>query len=105
MKLFLRNCIKAFRDEEQKDRAGAQGTVPVILMVSGFAIVALLVTMWIGNSIAWQAHLSTRCIAQQDGFESINGNPGSKCIGSESVDYKGRDVINKQINATKGERF
>ena len=106
MNVFLRNCIEAFRDDEPKDRAAAQGTVPAILLISGFAVVAVLVTMWIGNSIAWQANLQARCISQMDGFNSFNGNPNAKCIGAEDgVEYKGRNILNNQINATKGERF
>lgn len=104
MKLFLSNCIEAFRDTEHKDKAAAQGTVPVVLITAGFAVVAVLIVMWIGNTIAWQAHLQARCIAQTEGFETTNGNPGTKCIGT-SDQLKGPEIIDKQINETKGGRF
>jgi hypothetical protein len=101
---FFKNIQEGFSSTEEKDLAAAQGTVPTILMIAGFAVVAILAVTWIGNSIAWQAHLQARCISQQEGFETTNGSPGKKCIGADTT-YSGPVTIEKQINNTKGGRF
>jgi hypothetical protein len=101
---FFKNIKEGFSSNDQKDRAAAQGTVPVILLIAGFAVVATLAVTWIGNSVAWQAHLQARCISQQDGFNSFNGEPNAKCIGAD-VTYQGPKTLDNQINNTKGGRF
>lgn len=102
MSKFLRNIKQALKESSSSDRA--EGLVPTLLIVAAFAVVAVLTVMWIGNAVVWQAHLQTRCITQQEGFETTNGNPGTKCIGLNNY-MKGPEVLKNQINDTKGGRF
>jgi hypothetical protein len=38
---FFKNIQEGFSSTEEKDLAAAQGTVPTILMIAGFAVVAI----------------------------------------------------------------
>lgn len=104
MKPFVENCKNAFSDDEHPDLGSSQGVVPLVLIIAGFAVVSILVVTWIGNSIAWRAHLEARCISEQEGFSILDGTPDNKCIGADA-DYRGDDIIANQINNTKGGRF
>lgn len=108
MSLFISNCRDAFRDNESKDKASAQGTVPVILIIAGFAVVAILAVTWIGNSIAGQAHLvATYCISQAQDITGSTGGASqattNKCTGNQVTDLSSRQAA--RIEETKGGRF
>jgi len=96
LRLFINNVAYAFSTTRHLDRA-AQGLAPTILILAGFAVIAILVVGWIGNSIAYQAATEASCID-----DTSNGSPSDKCLG---LDSDGANVINNQINSQKGQRF
>jgi hypothetical protein len=58
---FFNNIFEAFTSNEAKDSGRL---VETILLISGFAIVAIAVVAWIGNAIAAQGANVATCVTQ-----------------------------------------
>lgn len=72
---FTNNIKDAFgASSEEQDR----GTlVETVLLIAGFAVVAILVVTWIGNAIAGQAADVAECIS---GANSFAGSDAAQAI-------------------------
>ncbi len=93
---FISNIRGAFGSVDAADRGSL---VETVLLIAGFAVVAILVVTWIGNAIAGQAANVSNCIA------SANSSNGSS-LNSTCTDNKGlSNTISGQVNNTKGGRF
>jgi hypothetical protein len=105
LKQFKKNVVDAFGDESSNDR-GAM--VETVLLIAGFAVVAILAVTWIGNAIAGQAHLmATYCISQVNEVTGDTGNVSQatmdKCTGNEVTSLSLQQ--SKKIMQTNGGRF
>ena len=65
---FIKNIKDAFSaSSDEQDR----GTlVETVLLIAGFAVVAILVVTWIGNAIAGQAADVANCISSANSYTS-----------------------------------
>lgn len=93
---FLENIKGAFASSETADRGSL---VETVLLIAGFAVVAILVVTWIGNAIAGQAANVAGCIAGANTQDSNTVN--STCTDNKGLSNK----ISNQINTQKGQRF
>lgn len=93
---FINNIKGAFASDEAADRGSL---VETVLLIAGFAVVAILVVTWIGNAIAGQAANVSACIANANASNVSTTN-------STCTDNKGLSTnIATQVNSTKGGRF
>lgn len=94
---FINNIKGAFASDENTDR----GTlVETVLLIAGFAVVAILVVTWIGGAIAGQAANVAGCIASANQSNTADAN--TAC----STDTHGvKNSVEAQINSQKGTRF
>lgn len=105
LKQFALNVVNAFSDDRPQDSGRL---VETVLIIAGFAVVAILAVTWIGNSIAGQAHLvASYCISQA---QDITGNTGgasqatmNKCTGNQVTDLSSKQA--NYIMETNGGRF
>jgi len=94
---FITNIKSAFASDESADRGSL---VETVLLIAGFAVVAILVVTWIGNAIAGQAANVSNCIASANGS---NVNAVNTSCTSDTRNVK--NTVNNTINSQKGERF
>lgn len=94
---FINNIKGAFASDEAADRGSL---VETVLLIAGFAVVAILVVTWIGNAIAGQAANVATCIA---GSNSGTVNATASTCSSDTQGVKNK-VANNIANQ-KGERF
>lgn len=94
---FINNIKGAFASDEAADRGSL---VETVLLIAGFAVVAILVVTWIGNAIAGQAANVSNCIAGANGASSNTVN--ATCT-SDTVGVK--NSINNQISSGRSGRF
>lgn len=93
---YLENIKGAFASNETADQGSL---VETVLLIAGFAVVAILVVTWIGNAIAGQAANVAGCIA---GANSSTANT----LNATCTDNKGlSNTIANQVANTKGGRF
>lgn len=91
--------------ENIKGTFGAESTergslVETVLLIAGFAIVAILVISWVGGAIAGQAANVSNCIAGANGQDI---NAARTACTNDTVNIK--DNITARINSEKGGRF
>lgn len=104
-KQFINNVVDAFTDKSSRDSGRL---VETVLIIAGFAVVAILAVTWIGNSIAGQTYLMARyCIGQSnDIIADTNGASAvtkQKCTGNQVTDLSIRQA--ESIKETNGGRF
>jgi hypothetical protein len=105
LKPFNQNIVSAFKDNSSRDSGRM---VETILLIAGFAVVAILAVTWIGNAIAGQTYLMARyCIVQSnDIIADTNGATSvtkQKCTGNQVTDLSIRQ--SSSIMETNGGRF
>lgn len=93
---FINNIKGAFASDEAADRGSL---VETVLLIAGFAVVAILVVTWIGNAIAGQAANVSSCIANANASNAASTN--STCTNNNGLSTN----IASQVNNTKGGRF
>lgn len=93
---FIKNIKGAFA-AEASDRGDL---VQTVLIIAGFAVVAILVVTWIGNAIAGQAANVASCIANANHGGTVN--LPSSC---HSDTYNVKNSVEGQIHDQKGGRF
>lgn len=93
---FINNIKGAFASDEAADRGSL---VETVLIIAGFAVVAILVVTWIGNAIAGQAANVSACIANANASNISSTN--STCTNNNGLS----NTISSQVNNTKGGRF
>jgi hypothetical protein len=73
---FIKNIKDAFAaSSDEQDR----GTlVETVLLVAGFAVVAILVVTWLGNAIAGSAADAANCISSSNTFSSSSAEANCK---------------------------
>lgn len=92
---FINNIQAAF------GQTNDTGTlVETILLIAGFAIVAILVVTWIGGAIAGQAANISNCIAGANGSDIEVASAGC----TEDT-YNVKIATNTTIDENKGGRF
>lgn len=94
---FINNIKGAFASDEAADRGSL---VETVLLIAGFAVVAILVVTWIGNAIAGQAANVSSCIANANASNASSTN--STCT---SDTYGVKSATNATITNQKGGRF
>lgn len=94
---FINNIKGAFASDEAADRGSL---VETVLLIAGFAVVAILVVTWIGNAIAGQAANVSACIAGANVSNVASAN--SKCTADT---YNVSNSVNGTITNQKGGRF
>jgi hypothetical protein len=94
---FINNIKGAFASDESADRGSL---VETVLLIAGFAVVAILVVTWIGNAIAGQAANVSSCIANANA--STVSSTNTTCT-SDTYGVKGS--VSNTINTQKGGRF
>ena len=94
---FINNIKGAFASDEAVDRGSL---VETVLLIAGFAVVAILVVTWIGNAIAGQAANVSACIANANSQNASSTN--STCT---SDTYGVKSATNATITNQKGGRF
>lgn len=94
---FINNIKGAFASTELPDRGSL---VEVILIISGFAVVAILVVSWIGSAIAGQAANTSACIANANASQASDLN--DTCT---SDTYNVKSGVSNTISEEKGNRF
>ena len=87
---FFKNISGAFASDASADRGS---TVETVLLIAGFAVIAILVVSWIGGAIAGQAANTAACIAS-----------GSTTTCASDT-YGVSNTVSSNINAQKGGRF
>lgn len=93
---FINNIQGAFASDENTDR----GTlVETVLLIAGFAIVAILVVTWIGGAIAGQAANVAGCIASANGSVTDANEACTTDVNNVKTN------VNATINNQKGGRF
>ena len=96
--LFTKNIKDAFASKESADRGSL---VETVLLIAGFAIVAILAVTWIGNSIAGASANVATCVA---GANQANVKRASDLCGR--VDIAGvSQATASQINDGRDGRF
>lgn len=105
LKQFALNVVNAFSDDSPQDSGRL---VETVLIIAGFAVVAILAVTWIGNSIAGQTHLmATYCIGQAQDITANTGRSSQatmdKCTGNQVTDLSIRQ--SEKIMETNGGRF
>lgn len=94
---FINNIKGAFASDESADRGSL---VETVLIIAGFAVVAILVVTWIGNAIAGQAANVSGCIASANSSNTNNLN--TAC----TTDVNNvKNSVSNTVNAQKGGRF
>ena len=68
---FINNIKGAFASNDSADRGSL---VETVLLIAGFAVVAILVVTWIGNAVAGQAANVATCIAGANQSNSSAAN-------------------------------
>ncbi len=94
---FINNIQGAFASSEASDRGSL---VETVLIIAGFAVVAILVVTWIGNAIAGQAANVSSCIANANGSSASSLN--STCTADT---YNVQNNVSNTVNSQKGGRF
>lgn len=94
---FINNIKGAFASDEAADRGSL---VETVLLIAGFAVVAILVVTWIGNAIAGQAANVSSCIANANA--STVSTTNATCT---SDTYKVGNSVKNTISDQKGGRF
>ena len=89
---FINNIKGAFASDEAADRGSL---VETVLIIAGFAVVAILVVMWIGNAIAGSAANVAHCIAGANGNDLAVVEDG--CTGDY---YNAQSTVNDQIEGS-----
>ncbi len=87
---FFKNISGAFSSEASADRGS---TVETVLLIAGFAVIAILVVSWVGGAIAGQAANTAACIA--------SGSTTTCASDTNGV----ANSISTKINSQKGGRF
>lgn len=93
---FINNIRGAFASDEAADQGSL---VETVLLIAGFAVVAILVVTWIGNAIAGQAANVSACIAAGNSSNAADLN--DTCTDNNGL----TENIAGQVNETKGGRF
>ncbi len=93
---FISNIKSAFASDENADRGSL---VETVLIIAGFAVVAILVVTWIGGAIAGQASNVSKCIAGANGANVTASQ--DTCTNNNGVS----NSIDTKINSQKGDRF
>lgn len=94
---FINNIQGAFASNDSADRGSL---VETVLLIAGFAVVAILVVTWIGNSIAGQAANVSACIADANASDSNDAQ--STCVDDT---YNVKNSVGATVNEQKGGRF
>ena len=94
---FINNIKGAFASNES---AESGSLVETVLIIAGFAVVAILVVTWIGNAIAGQAANVSSCIANANSTTASSLN--STCTKDT---HNVKNATNTTINNQKGGRF
>lgn len=94
---FINNIKGAFASETPADRGSL---VETVLLVAGFAVVAILVVSWIGSAIAGQAANVSACIA---GANGSNVTAAQTACTSDTYDVN--NSVANRIADEKGGRF
>lgn len=94
---FINNIKGAFASDEAADRGSL---VETVLLIAGFAVVAILVVTWIGNAIAGQAANVSACIANANGSSASSLN--TTCT---SDTYNVKNNVSNTVSNQKGGRF
>jgi len=94
---FINNIKGAFSSDKAADSGSL---VETVLIIAGFAVVAILVVTWIGNAIAGQAANVSSCIANANSSTSSSLN--STCTKDT---HNVKNKVNSTINNQKGGRF
>ena len=94
---FITNLSEAFASDSHEDRGSL---VETVLIIAGFAVVAILVVTWIGGAIAGQAANVSACIANANSanVSSLNGTCTSDTYGVSNS-------VSNSISSSKGGRF
>ena len=94
---FITNIKGAFASSESADRGSL---VETVLLIAGFAVVAILVVTWIGNAVAGQSANVATCIAgaNQSNASAANANCTTDTVGVSSA-------TTSQIASGKSSRF
>lgn len=80
---FTNNIKDAFgASSDEQDRGSL---VETVLLIAGFAVVAILVVTWIGNAIAGQAADVSECITGANSYSGADSAQNA-CEGSEHSD-------------------
>jgi len=94
---FINNIKGAFAADENTDR----GTlVETVLLIAGFAVVAILVVTWIGGAIAGQAANVSHCIANANG-----ANQAATQTACTSDHYGVSNSVDDAVNDGRAGRF
>jgi hypothetical protein len=94
---FINNIKGAFASDEAADRGSL---VETVLLIAGFAVVAILVVTWIGNAIAGQAANVSSCIANANASNASSTN--TTCT---SDTYGVKSSVSSTVANQKGGRF
>lgn len=94
---FMDNIKGAFASTEAADSGSL---VETVLIIAGFAVVAILVVTWIGNAIAGQAANISTCIAGANASD-VSGVQSTCTADTHNV----KSSVSNTINETKGGRF
>lgn len=94
---FINNIKGAFSTDASADRGSL---VETVLLIAGFAVVAILVVSWIGGAIAGQAANVSACIAGANTNDpAAADNP---CV---TDTYGVENGVQTNINTQRGDRF
>jgi len=94
---FLNNIRAAFASDALADQGSL---VETVLLIAGFAVVAILVVSWIGSAISGQAANVSACIANANA--STVSTTNSTC----TADTHGvKNAVSNTISNQKGGRF
>jgi hypothetical protein len=94
---FINNVRGAFASNEAADQGSL---VETVLIIAGFAVVAILVVTWIGNAIAGQAANVSACIA---GANASEASELEETCTEDTYDVK--NSVDNTIQDQKGGRF